>query len=255
MEIVKVHQDIDTPLEKSTSIKEARSAIERARLALSELEKAKATAKAEVTALHELLPTVRDPDIQRIKEFIWKLYWEEDWINVPAIKAIAISYFGKDHKTWKDLIEGRVAAACTDCKQEVSILVASRSHYQRIKAGKNEPYKPLLCEKCQQEKNKMRQQQQAEWDTHNKARALRIQELQNMPYGEYLQTEEWNQTRQAALKRAKYACQLCNADHIELHVHHRTYERLGQEYARDLIVLCKQCHSKFHDKTTGETHP
>jgi len=49
----------------------------------------------------------------------------------------------------------------------------------------------------------------------------------------------------AALKRAKYSCQLCNSKD-NLNVHHRTYERRGHELASDLIVLCKQCHKTFH---------
>lgn len=32
----------------------------------------------------------------------------------------------------------------------------------------------------------------------------------------------------------------------ELDVHHRTYERLGQEQEYDLTVLCHRCHSLFH---------
>lgn len=31
-----------------------------------------------------------------------------------------------------------------------------------------------------------------------------------------------------------------------LHVHHKTYERLGKEHLNDLMVLCKDCHSKEH---------
>jgi 5-methylcytosine-specific restriction endonuclease McrA len=67
-----------------------------------------------------------------------------------------------------------------------------------------------------------------------------------MPYSEYLETPEWDKTRKAALKRAHYRCQLCNA-HGVLHVHHKTYENLGREPSQDLIVLCKDCHRKHHD--------
>jgi hypothetical protein len=37
-----------------------------------------------------------------------------------------------------------------------------------------------------------------------------------------------------------------NPDRLD--VHHRTYERVGQEQLRDLIVLCRTCHSRYHDK-------
>jgi len=72
-----------------------------------------------------------------------------------------------------------------------------------------------------------------------------------MPYYEYLQTDEWKNTRKRALRRAGFKCELCNSDG-ELHVHHKTYERRGDEDNDDLIVLCKNCHAKFHDKLSKE---
>lgn len=75
---------------------------------------------------------------------------------------------------------------------------------------------------------------------------LRKIELQDMPYYDYLETPEWQERRQRALKRAGYRCQTCNAQGI-LNVHHRTYERRGCELDSDLIVLCRDCHQKFHD--------
>ena len=73
----------------------------------------------------------------------------------------------------------------------------------------------------------------------------RIQELKAMPYSEYLLTPEWQTKREQALERARHRCQLCNsAEH--LNVHHRTYERLGNEDIEDLTVLCKACHEHFH---------
>jgi hypothetical protein len=72
--------------------------------------------------------------------------------------------------------------------------------------------------------------------------------LRSLSYSDYLLTEHWQQMRKAALHRAGYACQLCNASDTQLDVHHRTYERLGQEDEMDLTVLCRRCHSRFHGK-------
>lgn len=71
--------------------------------------------------------------------------------------------------------------------------------------------------------------------------------LQHMPYNEYLKTEHWKKIRKRALKKAKYACRLCNSKE-NLNVHHRTYKRKGAEIPSDIIVLCESCHGKFHDK-------
>lgn len=68
----------------------------------------------------------------------------------------------------------------------------------------------------------------------------------NRDYKNYLMTKHWQNRRVKALKDAKYKCQLCSRKD-ELHVHHNTYKNIGNEKKEDLIVLCKKCHSKFHD--------
>lgn len=67
----------------------------------------------------------------------------------------------------------------------------------------------------------------------------------SIDYQEYLLSETWQERRKAALEWAENRCQICNSDK-ELNVHHRTYERLGNERLADLTVLCKQCHSSHH---------
>lgn len=69
-----------------------------------------------------------------------------------------------------------------------------------------------------------------------------------MPYKEYLQTSHWKRLREEKLSNVGYRCQVCNRGGRILDVHHRTYERLGQELERDLTVLCRACHSFFHER-------
>jgi hypothetical protein len=66
-------------------------------------------------------------------------------------------------------------------------------------------------------------------------------------YQEYLATEHWQTVRRAALERASHRCQLCSSLG-PLNVHHRTYSYIARERAEDVIVLCRDCHAKFHDK-------
>ncbi len=40
---------------------------------------------------------------------------------------------------------------------------------------------------------------------------------------------------------------MCNDGSNILDVHHRMYERRGEERDVDLIVLCHECHSIFHE--------
>ncbi len=65
----------------------------------------------------------------------------------------------------------------------------------------------------------------------------------------YLSSPFWATKREAALAAALNRCQVCNASNEQsiLDVHHRTYDRLGDEDPEDLIVLCRDCHTLFHD--------
>jgi DNA-directed RNA polymerase subunit RPC12/RpoP len=69
-------------------------------------------------------------------------------------------------------------------------------------------------------------------------------------YKEYLQSDHWKNLSEETKRLAGYRCQVCNKGG-ELHTHHRTYERRGNEFQGDLIVLCAKCHKKFHSVWTG----
>lgn len=66
-------------------------------------------------------------------------------------------------------------------------------------------------------------------------------------YDKYLQTDHWKKIRKKALEKADNKCQLCSSKEI-LQVHHNTYENVGNEKLTDLVVLCRECHSNFHNK-------
>jgi 5-methylcytosine-specific restriction endonuclease McrA len=68
-----------------------------------------------------------------------------------------------------------------------------------------------------------------------------------MDYKQYLTSPEWQVLRRLKLAEADGRCQVCNGGGV-LHVHHRSYERLGREILTDLTVLCADCHNLFHDK-------
>ncbi len=65
-------------------------------------------------------------------------------------------------------------------------------------------------------------------------------------YNEYLLSKEWKRLRNIKLNQVGYRCQICNKKDVELHVHHRTYARIFHESLMDLTVLCKGCHSTYH---------
>ncbi len=67
-------------------------------------------------------------------------------------------------------------------------------------------------------------------------------------YQEYLTSEHWDEVRRRELRFARYACRLCGSKD-NLQVHHRSYENLGYERSSDVIVLCGDCHHKFHQES------
>jgi hypothetical protein len=65
-------------------------------------------------------------------------------------------------------------------------------------------------------------------------------------YRQYIHSAGWRALCNAKLFEANYKCEKCGRDDGKLDVHHKTYERLGDERMSDLIVLCRYCHKVSH---------
>ena len=51
-------------------------------------------------------------------------------------------------------------------------------------------------------------------------------------------------------KSRDFKCTNCGHIHVSLDVHHLSYEHLWKEPDEDLLVVCRECHSKIHNHTT-----
>ena len=177
-------------------------------------------------------------DRAELIEMAWQLYWHTPINAEPLATMLNV----REGMALNKLIGGFPSGDfCKWCGEE--LLIMSRTERKELeKSGR--PWTKELCSKCEKRRIELSseryQQEQAE-------RAAELLRLKRIPYREYLGTEHWQRVRESALKRSWYRCQLCNSDGL-LDVHHRTYERRGEERASDVIVLCRQCHSKFHDK-------
>lgn len=71
--------------------------------------------------------------------------------------------------------------------------------------------------------------------------------IKGMEYQDFLQTPYWKAIAAHSKYRAGYRCQVCNSAY-DLATHHRDYKIHGSEHANiyELVVLCDDCHSKFH---------
>lgn len=72
--------------------------------------------------------------------------------------------------------------------------------------------------------------------------------FEKFTYARYRQSKKWKALRDQVRKRAGFKCQGCGATAQEklLEVHHKTYERLGDERLEDLVLMCQRCHATEH---------
>ena len=175
------------------------------------------------------------------------LYWLSPEINANELSQ-AILGCKNIHRFLRSISSATTNIGCDRCG--VSIEVTSRAQLsEQIKRAKgNHIYWPegykAICKTCEDEIMSVRREQ---WQEYERIRNARFLELKKMKYQDYLQTPEWKERRQKHLKSAGFRCQICNSSEQPLDVHHRTYERRGNEYYKDLIVLCRNCHSTFHE--------
>lgn len=181
-------------------------------------------------------------------EEVAEIYWRFD--NVP------MSALGEQKEVWAAAVAYPYWSwRCEGCGAEIFIQTRAEKQ-RRVKAGGETmrlnmvPGSLDLCTDCGKAEFAERS---AAWHASGEQRRQRERNLRTMPYRQYLLTPEWQERRKAALSRAGYKCQVCNRSR-QLHVHHRTYERRGVELARDLIVLCDECHALYHGKGLLPAH-
>lgn len=69
--------------------------------------------------------------------------------------------------------------------------------------------------------------------------------LEYKSYLEYLQSDLWKQKKVEALSVMGNFCKICGSKK-NINVHHRSYDRIGEELVEDLSILCKSCHKMIH---------
>ena len=76
-------------------------------------------------------------------------------------------------------------------------------------------------------------------------------------YNIYIQSKLWRDKKEYLLNKRGCKCEVCGTvpkisyDMYRMtiiNIHHKTYERFGNELESDLIILCDKCHKKIHNK-------
>jgi hypothetical protein len=71
-------------------------------------------------------------------------------------------------------------------------------------------------------------------------------------YKQYLKTKHWQDFKTSVYKNGKSRrCAICGS-YYGLNTHHISYKRIGKEHASDIVVLCGDCHSKYHNGLISE---
>jgi 5-methylcytosine-specific restriction endonuclease McrA len=66
-------------------------------------------------------------------------------------------------------------------------------------------------------------------------------------HNEYLQTDEWQEKREAVLDREDSLCQGCRAA-LATQIHHLNYDNWRDELLFQLVALCEDCHERVHGR-------
>lgn len=66
-------------------------------------------------------------------------------------------------------------------------------------------------------------------------------------YKKYLDSKAWMLRRSIILSHAHGVCECCEY-YPATEVHHKTYERIGQELDKDLMAVCSFCHGLLHGR-------
>ena len=242
MELKPTFKEVELPEKEKTYTKEE---IEREICAVREkykqVQEMREVAKEARQRLQEMV-LCADMPLQDLQTFVFNTYWFcKAEVNATSLQSLVETKLGKEK--WQDFVSATLDMTCSKCHESIIITVKSRTQLDRI----NRTAKFLVCDKCKEIEQK--EIALASMAAINQTMST-TESFKQMSYSEYLQTNHWQKIRRQALKRAKYKCQLCSKHNTELHVHHKTYEHIGQEhnYQDDLIVLCKDCHAKFHGK-------
>lgn len=67
----------------------------------------------------------------------------------------------------------------------------------------------------------------------------------HVDHAAYMQSPRWEARKARYFRAHRRRCHLCDGEH-RIHLHHLSYEHLGDEPDGDLMPLCESCHELVH---------
>lgn len=99
--------------------------------------------------------------------------------------------------------------------------------------------------------NRYRSERKAALDGIVNAAAERMQPENRAVHDDYLRSPQWQRRRSKVMQRAGHLCEGCLTNPA-IDVHHTTYAHFGNEFAFELIALCRPCHERWHEAEAAE---
>ena len=176
-----------------------------------------------------------------------------DWTIAEAVQEIKTCEHTQTRPTRAVKSNGVecVYLQCTQCGEKVkevskrdfnvTILPAFDENLRRAHRERNERKRREIVDRWQTEYAQEREDQDAAfWRT----------------YSAYLKSAHWQNLRRQVIHRDGCKCQNCFKPVTEstAHVHHTSYvgfQRLGYSFAFEVVTLCRNCHSAFHQGLEG----
>jgi hypothetical protein len=123
---------------------------------------------------------------------------------------------------------------CLDCGE----LVGSALRYDSVP---NVEALPVVNEIARQRTQNRWQDRQEVAERHRRERDSAFWAY----YDAHLNSQEWREKCRLKRERAEHVCEGCGLNKVN-HIHHLTYDNLGDELLFELVALCVECHQKIH---------
>lgn len=172
-----------------------------------------------------------------------------NWVRPPRVQAKMEKWEREPNITINGLALNTITPyICPECADEIRGLAEkaiSHRHELNTEQARNQQENELAIIRGEKKATAAKRY----WSLLRYIQVIETEKLKELPYREFLNTIYWSIVRNYVVYRRGYRCELCGG-HQNLNVHHKTYENHGAEHSNlnDLILLCHNCHAKFHDK-------
>jgi len=110
----------------------------------------------------------------------------------------------------------------------------------------NTDIQPIDPVKREQLIDRYARQRRHDYDAMANRCADRSQPQRRSSYAEYLASPQWKALRAHVMDRCGGLCEGCRENAAE-DVHHLTYQHIRREFAFELVGLCRECHTRWHE--------